>query len=92
MPVLGKYTQQPSEFISYAVDFGPWVTDRNDSVASYTATADAGLTISHSRTDNVITVVASGGVNGTRYKVTVLATTAAALKKEAEFWVRIKEV
>ena len=92
MAALGKFTQQPAEVIDYAVDFGPWVSDRNDNVVSYTASADAGVAISHSRTDNVVRVVVSGGTNGERYKVTVRASTAAGLTKEVEFWVRIKEI
>lgn len=92
MPALGKFTQQPQEVIDYTIDFGPWVVDRNDNVVSIAVTADAGITFTDSLTGNEAKVVVSGGTNGTRYKITVRATTAAGLVKEAEFWVRIKEV
>lgn len=91
MPILGKYTQQPAEVIDYAVDFGPWVTDRNDSVVSHQVTADPGVTVAATREANVVRVVVSGGTNGTRCKVTVRATTAAGLVREVEFVVTIKE-
>jgi hypothetical protein len=86
-----RFVQQPAEIISYDVDFGPWVTDRNDSVVSFIATAEAGITIESSRDANVVKVKVSGGTNGSQYKVTVRATTADGLVKEAEFSVRIKD-
>lgn len=92
MPALGKFSQQPNEVIDYTIDFGPWVEDRLDSVTSILVTADPGITVNDSLTDNVARCVVSGGVNGERYKVTVAATTVGGLVKEAEFWVKIKEV
>jgi hypothetical protein len=91
MPILSKYTQQPAEVIDYAVDFGPWVRDRNDNVVAFEALADPGLDIEASRQDDVVRVVASGGSSGTRYKVTVRASTAGGLVREVEFLVTVKE-
>jgi hypothetical protein len=91
--VLGKFDKQPAEILDYDVDFTDWFANRTDSPSSHTATADAGITIvSATRTGNVVKVILSGGVSGTTYKVTVRMTTTAALVKEADFAVKIKEV
>lgn len=92
MPALGKFTQQPNEVIDYSIDFGPWVEDRSDSVTSIVVTADPGITVVDDLTNNIARCVVSGGTNGERYKITVSATTVGGLVKEAEFWVRIKEI
>ena len=87
-----KFVQQPAEVISYDIDFGPWVEDRNDTVVSHSIDAEPGLTVTSSLAGNVVKVIASGGADGAQYKVTVRASTAASLVKEAEFVVRIKDV
>jgi hypothetical protein len=92
MASLGTYKQQPAEIIDYAVDFGPWVEDRGHLVSSFSVLSDAGVTVSSSRDGNVVRVIVSGGTNNTKYKITVRVTTDGGLVKEAEFWLRIKEV
>lgn len=92
MAALGKFTQQLNEAIDYQIDFGPWIEDRSDTIQSYVVVADAGIATAHSRVNNVVTVIVSGGTDGTRYKVTVRVTTTGGLVKEADFYVKIKEV
>jgi hypothetical protein len=92
MSTRHKFVQQPAEVISYDVDFGPWVEDRDDAVISHTIDADPGLTVTSSLAGNVVKVIASGGADGAQYQVTVRATTAASLVKETEFVVRIKDL
>ncbi len=94
MAILGRYIKQPGETIDYPVDFTDWFEGRTaDSIASYTVTADAGISIAtHVRVGFVVTVVLTGGTDGTSYKTTVKITTASGLVKEAEFVVKVKEV
>ena len=91
--VLGKFDKQPAEILDYDVDFTDWFANRTDAPSSHTATAPDGITIvSATRTGNVVKVILSGGTEGTSYKITVRLTTTAALVKEADFTVKIKEV
>jgi hypothetical protein len=91
--VLGKFDKQPAEILDYDVDFTDWFTNRTDAPSSHVATADDGITIvSATRSGNVVKVILSGGTSGTSYKITVRLTTTAALVKEADFVVKIKEV
>lgn len=92
MAILGRFIKQPSETLDYPVDFTDWFAGRTgDSIASYTATTDAGITAVHARDGFVVTMVLSGGTAGTSYKATVRITTTAGLVKETEFVVKVKE-
>ena len=91
--ILGKFIKQPDEVLDYDVDFSDWFSNRDDTPASYTVVAEAGITkVTDARTGNVVKAVLSGGVTGTKYKVTVLLTTSAGLVKEADFTVTVKAV
>jgi len=92
--IAGRFTKQPGETLDYVVQFGPWFANRLDLPVSFTATAEAGITVAaSSRSGTNVTVVLSGGVDGGRYKVTVRLTTNAtpAIVKEIEFTVRVRE-
>lgn len=92
--LLGRWTQQPNERLSYTVDFAEWLAERpGNSIASYTVAATVGLSIvAHSRNGAAISVLLSGGAVGTTYKITVTVTTSVSSEvKEAEFTVKIKE-
>lgn len=91
--VLGKFTKQPAEVLDYDVNFTDWFSNRTDAPASFTVTADSGITVvSSSILGNIVKVVLGGGTTGTKYKVTVLLTTTTALVKEADFVVAVKEI
>jgi hypothetical protein len=92
MAVLGRFVKQPSEVLDYDVDFTDWFDGRTDTPSSHVVIAETGITVvGSSRTSNVVKVILSGGVAGTKYKVTVRLTTNTFLVKEAEFVVSIKE-
>lgn len=91
--VLGRFTKQPDEVLDYNVDYTDWFEEREDTPASETAVADAGITVgSVSRSGNVVKVVLAGGTSGQSYKVTVRLTTSTNIVKEADFIVRVQEI
>lgn len=93
MSILGKFTKQPAEVLDYDVDFSEWFSNRTDTPASFTVTADTGITVVGStRSGNVVKIILSGGTSGTKYKITVRLTTSNSLVKEADFQVVVKEV
>lgn len=93
MTVLGKFNKQPQEVLDYDVDFSEWFSNRQDQIASFSASAQSGLTVlSSALAGNVVKLVISGGTDGTSYKVTVRVTTTLSLVKEADFLIRVKEV
>jgi hypothetical protein len=93
MALLGRFTKQPAEVIDYPVDFAGWFAGRSGvSIASYTVTAETGITVSTHRKDGfVVTAVMAGGTAGATYKVTVRITTSSGLVKEAEFTIKVRE-
>ena len=91
--ILGKFSKQSSEVLDYDVDFTDWFSNRTDTPASFTATAETGIAVvSSARSGNVVKTILSGGTNGTKYKVTIRMTTSANLVKEADFTVTVKDV
>jgi hypothetical protein len=100
MAILGRYTQQPAEVLDYEFSFADWLTDRDDTLASYTIAAaalDGGtgeLTISDDSivATGVVRFFASGGTSLERYLVTCTITTDGGRVKESEVVIRVKEV
>lgn len=93
MALLGKFTKQPQEVLDYDVDFSEWFSNRGDVIASFSASADSGVTVvSSALAGNVVKLVVSGGIDGASYKVTTRVTTTLGLVKEADFLIRVKEV
>lgn len=93
--VLGRFTKQSAEILDYYVSFSDWFANRSDAPASVDVTSDSGITVADSGLSGTTAkVVLSGGVNGTRYKITVRLTTNAtpAIVKEADFYVTVKDV
>ena len=91
--ILGKFQKQSAEVLDYDIDFTEWFSNREDTPVSFTAEAEAGITIVASTlVGNIVKVVLSEGVDGERYKITVLLTTSADLVKEADFTVTIKDI
>lgn len=91
MSLLGRFTKQPDEILDYDLDFTDFFEGRSDTPASFTVTAETGITVvGSSRTGNVVKVILSGGVSGTAYKITVLLTTSTGIKREGDFQVTVK--
>lgn len=92
MAILGIVTKQPAEVQDYDVSFSEWLTALSDTSASYTVTADTGITVdSFSITGGVVKVWLSGGIDGVTYKVTVTLTTAGGRTRQSEFSLQVKE-
>jgi len=90
---MDKFEKQPDESLDVDVDFTDWLAARTGlSAVNYTASAEAGLTIAHSRTNAVVKVINSGGTDGEDYKVTVKLTTdgATPLVREADYIMKVK--
>lgn len=94
--ILGRFIKQSGETLDYDVDYEDWFEGRADAPASFTATAEAGITVAASSMAStyVVRVVLSGGTDGESYKITVRLTTNAAtpIIKEADFVVKVKDV
>jgi hypothetical protein len=92
MAVIGSFTQQPADKLDYDVDYSEWL-QTGDSVLSTVVTASpSGLTLSDLIVGSKVKVWVSGGVNLTKYKITVTTTTALGRIKQDELKVSIKEI
>jgi hypothetical protein len=96
MATLEKFTKQPADIQDYDIDFGDWLAefDDSDTLASFTATAETGITLdpTATRSANVVKVWVTGGTTGTTYKVTVTGTTTLGRVKQVEISIKVKEV
>lgn len=91
--VLGRFYKQPVDVLDYDFDFSDWLTDRADTILSFTVTADTGLTVGDTSTvDGVVKVFLSGGTSGQQYKVTCTVVTNGGRTKQAELAIKVKEV
>lgn len=90
---LGTVTQQPTERLSYTINYADSLTD-GDNMESATATVSPpGLTVDNvSALDPRVKLWVTGGVPGTRYKVTVTANTADGRIFQDELTFNIKEI
>lgn len=92
MSVIARKRKQPAEVDTYPVSFADWLADRpGQSIASYTVVADAGITVTHSRSGAVVNLTVAGGTNNTAYRITVtVTTTPGGLVREADIAVTVK--
>lgn len=92
MTVLGKFIKQPAEKESYSIEYADDLVDA-DAIASAVVTVEpVGLTIVSSLVAGTrVKVLVSDGANGTRYKVTVTATTDDGRILQDEFVISIKD-
>ena len=93
--IIGRFEKQSTETLDYYVLYSDWFSNRLDSPATFELVAQSGITVAESSlSGTTVKVVLAGGVNGTKYKITVRLTTNAAtpIVKEADFIVRIKDV
>jgi hypothetical protein len=97
--ILAYYEKQPAEISDYEIDFSAFlrldetVDDATATVSIVGSAAPAELEIdSISISLAGVRVRLSGGVAGTRYKVTASTTTSSGRLDESEFIVRVVEV
>lgn len=92
MAIVGDFEQQPADELDYDIDYDDWIHDA-DTVVSATASASpADLTITGPLVSgNTVKIWVSGGVDGTRYKVTVTTTTSYGRIKQDEIRIKIKD-
>jgi hypothetical protein len=63
------FVKDPESVLDYNFDWSGWL-DTNETIASFTVTADTGLTVdSSTEAAGKVTAWLSGGTEGTRYKV-----------------------
>lgn len=100
--ILGRFIKQPAETLDYDIDFSEFLND-GDTLTSTgnpavpmplsVTVAPTGLTIGGTYVLNGTTIKQwlSGGTDGTKYKVTLTATSNAGRVKQVEFYVRVKD-
>lgn len=95
MAILGTFQKQPNERLDFDVDFGAeWIT-AGDYIVSATTTAATGITAEAPLIDVTKKIVKqwiTGGTSGNKYKIQITATTNDGRIKEAEFYVKVREV
>lgn len=97
--LIGRDVQQPREVLSRDVSFAKWLPD-GDQISSAEVSlrrlrgdgADPLVVDTTNVSTTVVQVWLSGGTAGDKWRVEVLATTAAGRKREAEFDIEIEEV
>lgn len=100
--IIGKFTKQPAENLDYDVDFSEFLADGDTLVSTgnppepspkNVVVEPAGLTLGPTFVvnDTIIKQWVSGGVDGTKYKITITATSNAGRVKQVEFQIRVKD-
>lgn len=94
MAILGTFPKQPGERLDFDVDFQEWMS-AGDYLVSATTTVTTGITAELpliDATQKVVKQWITGGTTNTKYKVQIRATTNDGRIKEAEFYVKVREV
>lgn len=96
MALLGSFTKQPREVLDCDFTYSTVLAGRTETISGQTAqiTPSGALSISSSNIfdGNKIKYILSGGLTGTTYKLTVLATSTAGLIYEDEINIVVEEV
>lgn len=88
---LKTYYKQPGETLDYTLDYDEWLSTTDTIVSSVITSAPNDLAIAKLSSARGITLLISGGVNNTLYKITAVTTTYNGLVKEDEFHIRIRD-
>lgn len=101
MTVLATYIKQPDEVKDYDVDYSEWLLPMGDTLDAVDPTVecltdplDTSLIVRDipvSITTMACKLWMTGGTNGARYKVTLLATTVGGRKDESELIFKVKD-
>lgn len=94
--IVATFEKQNFDEQDYDIDFNPYLSNVGDSIATLAVTAQDGITLGSgdkaaSHTQGVVKFWVSGGVSGTRYKITIQITTAATRKLEHEVIIALVE-
>lgn len=95
MAIVGTFHKQPRDRLSLDLDFSKWLagTGGDSIVSAISEVDDATLTIDPPIVSTeVVQQWYSGGENKTKYKVTVVVTTAAGRVKEVDFFVQVNDL
>lgn len=92
MAIIASYKQQPADNLDYAFDYSDFLQS-GDSLLSATATVSpTGLTVTTPVVSGQqVKFWLTGGVSGTKYKLTITTTTAIGRVKQDEAYVTIKD-
>lgn len=102
--ILGTFYKQPAESLDYDIDFTDFLSDGDTLVSTgnppvpsplSVVVSPSGLTLGPTVVINngkTIKQWLSGGTDGTKYKITLTATSNAGRVKQVEFVVRVKDV
>lgn len=86
-----RFYKQPGENKDYDFDWTDWMAD-GDFIASYTLSADDGITLgADSLTGSAVKVFLSGGTHWQDYKVTCRITTVQGRIGESEITILVRE-
>ena len=90
---LGTATQQPTEKLSYTVDYSEALTEGDNIDSVFAVVYPAGLTVTDvGAFDPRVKFWVTGGTSGTSYKVTLTVTTADGRVLQDEITFKIKEI
>lgn len=90
---LGTVTQQPTERLSYTIDYSDVLTDGDNVDTATAVVSPPGLTVENvSPLDPRVKFWVTGGVSGTAYKVTVTMNSADGRIFQDEVTFKIKEI
>jgi hypothetical protein len=91
---LGRVYKQPDETLYWDISFEEWCAARGVVPSTANGTAEPGVTASFQLIGYAVRVTVSGGTSGSKYKITILLTTAAptVLVREADFTVVVKAI
>ena len=94
--IVATFEKQNFDEQDYDIDFNPYLSNVGDSIATLAVTAQGGITLGSggkapSHNQGVVKFWVSGGVSGTRYKITIQITTAATRKLEHEVIIALVE-
>ena len=100
MAILGKFKQQPADVLDYEFDYALWLADRDDSVKTQEVVSELvsgeGPDIDVSdviESEGIVRYFASGGVDGSKHKVTctVVTNNHPPRTKQTEMIISVKE-
>jgi hypothetical protein len=92
MAIIATIQQQPNDIRDYDINFTEWFPVGDVVVEAAISVTPTGLTVGYALQHPTVKVWVRGGVTGTRYKITVLASTNDGRAKEVELMVKIKDI
>lgn len=92
MAIIASYKQQPADNLDYAFDYTDFLQSGDHLLSATTSVSPSGLTVTPAVVAGTqVKFWVTGGVSGTKYKITITTTTSAGRVKQDEAYVTIKE-